>query len=936
VVLGRDAAIYTAGQSTGRGSYENVAGVGNALDAFLLPQTEFPDQGGNLTIQAQGNISANPSSLLVSDWLYRLGDYIDLLGNVGTTWGIEFSKFKHGVGALGGGDINISAGGDINGLSAFVPTTGKQLGEFVLDPNTFVSDISANIVEQHGQGDINFIAGGDIKQAELFAANGEINVYAQGNIGGGVAGNTQADNGLYIISADTQSDIYARGDINFLGANNFSLLPLSKNQQQALSVAFVLSQYDSFYSTYSDDTKISLSSLNGDINIINPQISTLSGIYTDALAKDNGDDAKRFFTNYPGSFQALSVNGDINIFDDIVLWPSSDGNLSLLAQKNISGFNSSGLSVTMLDISPLGIPGINNPARNFTDISFPEDGNLHADAPVNIASQNPVRIVANTGDILATDNLQTFIFQTNKETEIIAGRDIINISLNVQNINNNDVSLIQAGRDIQYLNSAEFGSQQLKHEIKVNGPGELQVLAGRNIDLGDQKGIVANGNNVNPALSNESASLLILAGLGKQGADYISFIDKYFTAESEYSEKLINYMAEHGQAGLAFNSALAQFKALDEKNQRKFVLNAFSNEYSQSGIRAAQEQNGSVSDNEIYGYSRGLDAIDTLFPGTVQNRREANEGEVTNGDLIVTGGFAYSITDNNPQYSGNISMVSSAIQVQDNNADIFTFAPGGFVNVGLSVITGKDIIEKGIINKGNGEINVFSQGDVSVNQSRIQALNGGDISIWATKGDIDAGKGAKSALTIPPPRLIVDPKSGSVTQVFDAVVQGNGIQTACFDKGCIDGSAILTAPAGVIDAGDAGIRSGGNIFLATNTVVNANQIEAGGNVSGDVGAASALGADLGGLDVNRSGESAATELVAEDASAQYGAGSVAILQVEVMGLSGDPDINVEPEAETQIKNSKAMKEKNSKKLKDQVQVDKYKQQNVKAGLTMNN
>ena len=107
-------------------------------------------------------------------------------------------------------------------------------------------------------------------------------------------------------------------------------------------------------------------------------------------------------------------------------------------------------------------------------------------------------------------------------------------------------------------------------------------------------------------------------------------------------------------------------------------------------------------------------------------------------------------------------------------------------------------------------------------------------------------------------------------------------------------------------------------------------------MSGDVGAASALGADLGGLDVNRSGESAATELVAEDASAQYGAGSVAILQVEVMGLSADPDINVEPESETQIKNSKVMQEKKSKKLKDQVRVDKYKQQNVKAGLTMNN
>jgi len=894
ITLEQGASIYTAGQSTGRGSYENVAGFGNALDGFLLPNVEFPDQGGDVSIQAGGNITSSPSSLLVSDWLYRLGDKYNLNGNfdnIGTTWGIEFTKFKHGVGALGGGNVSISASGNIVGLSAFTPTTGKQLGELSIDPNTFTASITGNIVEQHGQGDINVVAGGDIKQSLLFSANGNINVLANGSIGDEVI-----NNGLSIISANTQSNVFAGGDIHFLGANNFSLLPISKNQEAANFGVFPLDNYRSFYSTYSEDAAIRLISLNGDIDIINPQASALSGIYKNGIEVRAGNETNRILANYPGTFQALSINGDIDIQNNFVLWPSSQGDFSLAAQNDITGSNDlTGLFISMLDIAPQDLPSIQNTSSLFDLTVFPDRVTSHAENPVNAGNQNPVRIIANTGSIFSTDIQQTFLFETNKQTEVYAGRDIANVSFNIQNNNSSDISFIQAGRDIEYINSAEFGRQQLKHGVIVSGPGQLQVLAGRNINLGDQKGIVSNGNNTSPALLNESSSLLVMAGLGDKDADYSAFIDQYFTQASEYTNDLILFMENRGETNVSFSTALNRFKQLDIKAQRSFIVRAFANEYTQSGMRAAQEQSGRTTDNKIYGYSRGIEAIATLFPGTVVDKRVALEGEKTEGDLIVTGGFAYTVSDVNPAYAGNLSMVSSAIQAQDNKGDITVLTPGGLVNVGLSVSTGNSNVEKGIITKGDGFINVFSHANVAVNQSRIQALNGGDISIWSTKGDIDAGKGAKSALTIPPPRIIVDQQTGTVTQVFDAVVQGNGIQNACFDAGCVDGSAILSAPAGIIDAGDAGIRSSGNIFIAAEGgVVNGNQIEAGGDVSGAVGGSSALGADIGGLDVNSSGDSAATELVAEDASALYGAGSIAILQVEVMGLSGEPETGAAP------------------------------------------
>ena len=79
-----------------------------------------------------------------------------------------------------------------------------------------------------------------------------------------------------------------------------------------------------------------------------------------------------------------------------------------------------------------------------------------------------------------------------------------------------------------------------------------------------------------------------------------------------------------------------------------------------------------------------------------------------------------------------------------------------------------------------------------MNQSRIQELNTGDINIWSTQGDIDAGRGAKSALSFPPPRNVVDPDSGAMIQVFDAAVPGSGIHPCCFDLGCKAGLSLLS------------------------------------------------------------------------------------------------------------------------------------------------
>ncbi len=957
VSMGVGAAIYTGGNKTEDLSlYQEIRGRRGSfrfIDNQIVSGLEFPEDGGDVSIVAGGDLSApSSSSLLVTDWLYRVGpNHVSSpeTGALPNMTGVGFAGFTNGVAALGGGDINIEIAGNIDNVAVSVPSIEKYTGnvDITLGGGRISKyNFTGTQTVQAGRGDINVAAGGDINQSLFFAANGEINVSASGNIG-----NVFDDSGIYLVTADKKASVFAGGDLFFQGVSSVNLMPFSQAHQNLFGSNSSLVQFQNYYSDYTQNSAIELTSLSGLLEIRNTAGQPFSSAAPGGLYSD-------FLSIYPGDLRAVAIDGSLNLKNNITLWPSASGGVSLLAENNLTAFNDGiSLSIKMFDFAPEDLPGklssVTDPTGLIVEENYQEINRL-----LHLNDNQASRFIANKGDISATSIVTPFEIITNEQTELYAGRDILGIKLRIQNNAENNISSIQAGRDIRHINSLQEGINVLNNGIEISGPGELHVLAGRDINLGDQLGIIATANSKNTLLSNSGAQLLIMAGLGEKGADYNAFIEQYFTADSEYAGSLIEFMNKQGAGLLNFAESLNQFKLLDEKQQRTLVVAAFSNEYSQSAVRAAKEQtqDPAVDDGEILGYTRGIEAIDTLFPGTIQSQRSSVSGEITGGDLIVTGGTTYIIADVNPMYSGNVSMVASTIQTIGDNADISILAPGGFLNVGLSVSTENNKIEKGIITKGDGEVNLFTQGNISVNQSRVQALNGGNISGWSTKGDIDAGRGAKDALVLPPPRTVVDLKTGTITQVFDAAVQGNGIRTACSDADCITadefktlaeqmqnpddlnnikraGGVVLGAPAGVIDAGDAGINSGGGLILATDTVLNANQIKAAGDSTGVPADASALGADLGGMDVNSSGEDAATELVASDVSDQFGAGSVAILQVEIMGLSDKSRTNTQPTPK--VKNNKANAQDKRDKSKDQVDANQEKLKSLKPDLSMN-
>ena len=116
----------------------------------------------------------------------------------------------------------------------------------------------------------------------------------------------------------------------------------------------------------------------------------------------------------------------------------------------------------------------------------------------------------------------------------------------------------------------------------------------------------------------------------------------------------------------------------------------------------------------------------------------------------------------------------------------------------------------------------FSLGDFLVNSSRVFTLQGGDIVLWSSLGNIDAGKGAKTALAVPPP-IIVNNADGTTSVEYQGAATGSGIRVLLTGD-AVPGEVDLIAPKGTVNAGDAGIGSAGNVNIAAQQVIGAQNI----------------------------------------------------------------------------------------------------------------
>jgi filamentous hemagglutinin len=876
------AVIYTAGQpsplTSAQAALFTAPTLPRPLAGGVQAYASYPTDGGNVSISAADDIRSAPSTELISDWLWRRGPTDGTVGpSENTTWWVMFGDFDQGVGVLGGGELSLAAGRDIVNISAVVPTTGRLLvanGDAPLAADLLLT----------GGGNLHVQAGGNIYGGLFEDDWGNVSIIAGGALTSSTDSTfgqeTAGDNNLQTISTplpppSTQIypilavgngvfDVSARAGIALDAVTTSTTLPLV-----AANAADVGTQDAAFftYAPTGNPSTLNLVSAGGDVTLnrdvlSNLPIVALSSAGVDYQFTQNPTD---YTALYPSTLNVAALSGNVNLGApkgslasqngvSITLFPSASGNLTLLAQGSVNN-DGQPYAISLSQADPTQVPSDLAPTEDSTfagvsSVPLPQQ-------PLHQNDTRPISIVANSGDI--GSGALTFP----KAANVIAGGSIMDLNYAGSNLNPSDVTLIAAGGDIDYSTPTAPVTNALlpnPNGITLAGTGNLEVLAGGSINLGDSVGILTTGSLSDTRLPATGASMEVGAGFGAistgglQQPAYQSFINTYLApnattgAASTYAAALVGYMqqlAPSANANLRYTAALAAFEALTPAQQLPLLAQVLSDELSATGL--AHTLQGTS-------YARGYAAIDTLFPTTDSSGK--------------------SLT-----YDGDVDMFYSQIKTEQ-GGNIDFLVPGGSVVVGVAnppaslsalkaTITSNDLtvpaaVNLGILVLGEGAIQGFSNQDWTVNQSRILTLEGGDIILWASNGNIDAGKGAKSASGAPPPVIETDANGNLFVDPSNAV-SGSGIGQLLTTPGLKAGLVNLIAPKGVVNAGDAGIRVAGNLNIAAVQVIGAGNITVVGTATGvPVSEAGAFASALSGANSLGDASKSAVEQLNQD------------------------------------------------------------------------
>jgi filamentous hemagglutinin len=797
-----NAAVYTAGRNAGVGGLESaIVDVGGEalpfgalfLDA-VLDGGEFGTGGGRIDVSARGSLVGTSSGQLIYNWQPRIGGNLpETFGNVPAYWAVDYDEFRQGIGALGGGNVDVRVGGDLRGVSIVIPTTGKALGDGLLDPDQLATGVPFFVGENYdieidGGGRLDLDVGGDILGGVFHVGRGAARLRA----GGSLLGASATAVAPILALGDAAFDVQARGELQLETVLNPSVI---RSLRQALGA-----DIEGYFFSYGDRSGVRLASLTGDV-VLRNRLTQLTSAFSLPSSID-----QRALLVYPASIELRSYAGDIRAQREMTAFPAPRGSVNLYAAGDIVG--SDGAILSQSDADRQLLPGIPNPVIDLEAIRIallrlrPTGRLVHAAIPVYRGDRVPNVIAA--GGSLRSANTDPFAINLSKFSRVLAGDDVQAVSLRVQHADAGNVSVVAAGGDIRQPTVRAPNGRLISDNkvIELAGPGRLDLLAGGSIDLGTSAGILSIGNTGNDVLDDAGAAVTLLVGLGREGAAWSAFADRYLAPLGDYADELAAYLSDF-VVDLSLTPQ-QNFARLAIEDRRPFLLEVFFTELRDSGIAATS--------GVVDGFERGFQAIRTLFPGD--------------------------------SYRGDLTSLFSRIATLD-GGDITLAVPGGLVNAGVASASAivKTPEELGIVVQRDGNLAGFVDGDFIVNQSRVFALDGGDITIWSSSGDIDAGRGAKTALSVPPPRVSFD-ADGNVIVEFPPAIAGSGIRAAVSTPGREPGDVFLFAPTGIVNAGDAGIGSAGNVTIGATEVLGADNIDIGGVGVGIPVDAGGLGASL--------------------------------------------------------------------------------------------
>jgi filamentous hemagglutinin len=778
------AAVYTAGHrvplATGFAAPVNAA---NALyGAGALSAAAFGVQGGGIAVFAQRDVIGAPAPQLVNNWLFRQGRsglnaagelVFEQLQNgttLNTAWWARPDYFEQGVGTLGGGDINITAvKGSVRDLSVNLAT------------NAYIAGATpAGVLQEQGGGDLSLRAGGDIKGGNFYVQKGKARLHADGSV---TAGSFAARD----LEAPATSDESVYTALRPVIALGDATLDLSAGRRLEIETVYNPTL-----------ARQSVNNVASDLNVD-------SGFFAFSNTSSSAVNYKQRYAQY-SNFSTYSDRTAVKltaVADDLVL--SNNALLVVLSGGAAQPYDDYARALRGLFV--YGAPNLRAAALNGNLSSLqgfamaPSAAgqlDLLAGKSVNLRSNGSVISGISMLDVdpanIATPHAPTLL--RDAELKALRGEG--------GGLFAHTASGLHANDSIPVRVVAQSGSitGQSNLRASLNLPKKAEILAGRDIrDLGF-------------AIQHNRATDETMVRTGRD------FIDSTNFANSS--------PVKHVVTGPGLLSILAG-RNLDLGNSEGVVTRGnLDNPYLPEGGAGIVAVAGSTSApaSESQNPFDKLSENEAVFKALVEASKQ--DDKLVSFDALIAKAF--------PKISsggGDINVFGSQFRTEQGGS-LDLLAPGGQINAGLvsvpTYLQNKPASEIGIYTVP-GPIRMLAGQDIKVNQSRVFALGGGDITVVSQFGNIDAGRGAKTASSAPPPLLTTDANGNTRLDIAGSIA-GSGIATLRTSPEQAPGNVYAVAPRGIFDAGDAGVRSTGFVAIQAAVVLNSNNITASAGVSG--------------------------------------------------------------------------------------------------------
>lgn len=550
ILMSDNSKIYTAGSQVATDPWGIT--LAQAIAKYKLNPSlfaEYPVAGGNISLNSGGNIAVTPvNSLdtltLATDWLDRsLNTIVTEINNIPTitytaSWGINFANYNQSIGALGGGNVNINATDNISSLTVVLPTTSKY------DPTTNVTTLA-------GGGNLEVSAGGDIQGGAYYVQQGTGSITAKDSLTTASYNNVNlapilalGDAQIAVVAGQnielstilnptvTPSNNYANLFFTYTANSGVSLIALAGDVTLENSISNITTATD-FLSNASNELvvypgSLDIAALQGSLNILNS------------------------FYLYP------SASGNLQLF--------AYNNIDTGTEKNdtaVNVYQSAADPAVLPSISQPLTANLFDAAT--TDVLTNQNSiNAYAETPLHSNDLNPVLLSTGIGSLESQNTTLTIVLP--KQLTANIAKNIVNTGFMIQNDTADSKSLLYAGGNISFSTVRDSGTGALvsnaitpgqiqTQAIQVSGPGQLTVLSAGSIDLGSSGGILSYGNTgPNSYLPSGGANLTVAAGINNTNLGN-SWIANNLMQDNAASTTFNNLFAAD------YKSALAKFSS---------------------------------------------------------------------------------------------------------------------------------------------------------------------------------------------------------------------------------------------------------------------------------------------------------------------------------------------------------------------------------------